>query len=280
MKEEPAPTVKDRKRTSEWIESSKEPPAKERKLSTEISEPYIPKNLPKPVILSPIKVVKPKSSESTDSSQSPSVAPSSSNSENSNASVTTVKSPDTNTSSSEEPYAKVKKKGHDSSVNVSTSKTVKNKNRLATPITTSLHSKPEVCEKLGESSKSDTCENSKEKINVPTEGKNDALSRTDLKNNSYKGNMNSKENGRVHLCEVDNFFKLNRTSNRNAKSKDLQKKDSKMSSKTKNFRRSTLSCRNNTIRRKPTSTLRKQKLQTNISSCRTRAQSNIQKFKV
>lgn len=249
----------------------------------------MPKNLPRPVILSPIKVIrsKSKSADSSNSSETASPTPNSSNNKN----VVLAKPTELNSSSTEELDPNVKMKNSDTSATeMSTSKLIENKNKLTAPLACSTSLQSESCEKSGESSKSDVCRNSNEKINVSTKGENDLISRTEKSDVSYQGSVNSKENGRVHLCEVDNFFKLNRTSDsiktRNMKPKDLQKrgnivKNEKMSPKVKNFRRSTLSCKSNITPKKSTTRIRKRRLQTIVpTTCRTRAQSNIHKFKV
>lgn len=249
----------------------------------------MPKNLPRPVILSPIKVIrsKSKSAESSNSSETAAPTPNSSNSKN----AILTKPTELNSSSAEELDPNVKmKECNSSATEMSTSKLIENKNKLTAPLASSTSLQSESCEKPGESSKSGVCRNSNEKTNVPIRGENDLISRTEKNDVSYQGPVNSKENGRVHLCEVDNFFKLNRTSDsiktRNMKPKDLQKRSSivkseKMSPKVKNFRRSTLSCKSNITPKKSTTPIRKRRLQTIVpTTCRTRAQSNIHKFKV
>lgn len=246
----------------------------------------MPKNLPRPVILSPIKVIRSKS-KSTESSNSSETAAPTPNSKN----VVLTKPTESNSSSAEELDPNVKMKDCDSSATeMSTSKLIENKNKLTAPLASSTPLQSESCEKSGESSKTGVCKNSNEKTNVPVKGENDRTSRTETNDGSYQGPVNSKENGRVHLCEVDNFFKLNRTSDsvktRNVKPKDLQKRDSivkseKMSPKVKNFRRSTLSCKSDITPKKSSTPIRKRRLQTIVpTTCRTRAQSNIHKFKV
>ena len=295
---ETTPHMKDKKRTAECIETQhekklSEPPCKERKLSTESSEPSIPRNLPKPVILSPIKVNKhkSKSTECSDSSETAAATPDSSNTENVNSPLNSTKSTETKSSSAEELDPNVKMKECDSSFGEnSTSKLIESENKLTAPLMSSSPLQSESCEKSGESSKSDVCKSSIEKTNVPVKGVNDLISRTERSDGSYQGSVNSKENGRVHLCEVDNFFKLNRTSDcvktRNMRPKDLQKKDTivkieKLSPKVKNFRKSTLLCKSNISPKKTSAPIRKRRLQTNVpTTCRTRAQSNIHKLKV
>lgn len=282
--------MKDKKRTFECVESSKErklsePLCKAKKLSKEIREPSVPKNLPKPVILSPIKVIKPKpSSNTSDPTAVTPAAPNPSNSENSDSAMATIKPSDaTNSSSAAVLDPKVKKKGHDPpDGDVLPSKDVETKNNNKS-VPSSSHSEPEQPgDKIGEPSKNECCENSKKQTNLP--GKNDLVPKTEKSDGSYQANSAAKENGRVHLCEVDNIFKLNTRNSdcnesRNGKSKDLQKTDKIVAVKEKNFRKSTLSSRNSTVHKKSIA-LRKPRIQANMPMCRTRAQSNIQKLKV
>lgn len=232
--------------------------------------------MPKPVILSPHRVVK--QTLSSDSPPPP-VFQETSNTENHSA-TPKMKSPDINPTSSETVDAKVRKKGHDPpDIEVATSNHMECENKVISSSSSQFESKSFV--KSGESSKS--LGNTKEK-HSSLSSKNDLL-KTEKNEGSLQTNTNSKENGRIHLCEVDNFFKLNnRTSDCNEsrnspKCSDLQKNDSIVSPKIKNFRKSTLSRINNA--QKSLNSLRKPRLhQRNISTCRTRAQSNIQKLKL
>ncbi|GBN99776.1 hypothetical protein AVEN_170098-1 [Araneus ventricosus] len=295
------PVVKEKRKSSEGCESqlnrerkrssdsAVEMVNKERKLSSE-NEESVPKNLPKPVILSPQRVVK----------QSSPVKPVHRNE--------VTKSPE-NASSPSVPILlmKSKKKTHDppkggGSSSTLTAKESENENTeesVNMPIATT--EKPLLTE--GESdasllSKNMLNDSGQEKLvpNASPVKTESFVSKPEKDDASPPKSSNypvSKENGRVHLCEVDNIFKLNERTTEcfensdNSKQSEVSPKNKTVPSTVKNFRKSTITRRNSSF----PAVKRPRLHQRNFSSCRTntprrsfahntRAQSGIRKLKV
>ncbi|KAF8791755.1 Protein phosphatase 1D like protein [Argiope bruennichi] len=272
---------RERKRSSD---SAVEMVNKERKLSSDHEE-SVPKNLPKPVILSPQRVVK----------QSSPVKPV--------LRDEIIKSPE-NVSSPTVPISlmRSKKKIHDppnwgGSSSTMTAKESENENReesINKPIATT--EKPILIEGASETPMLN--ESGQEKLvpNVSPVKTDSCVSKPEKDDTSLPKSANypiSKENGRVHLCEVDNIFKLNERTTEcfensdSSKQSEISPKSKTVPSTVKNFRKSTITRRNSSF----PAVKRPRVHQRNFSSCRTntprkgfahntRAQSGIRKLKV
>ncbi|GIY34915.1 protein phosphatase 1D [Caerostris extrusa] len=293
--ETPCPSNREKRKTNECIDSllnrerkrssdsQSEMVNKERKLSLEGDE-FIPKNLPKPVILTPQRIVKPSSSQNKSVHKSQS-----------------TKSPK-HKSSPPVPilHIKTKKKtleppeGGGNNISL-TAKESENKNQVETSNLPTSSTDESVISESGNSLSSDselekpvsTSPETRTESFLSKSGKDDT---TPLKNSSSLG---SKENGRVHLCEVDNIFKLNaRTSDsfensNSSKQIAVSTKNKPVPSIVKNFRKSTLKRRNSVFPAAKRPRIHRR----NFPSCRTsssrrnfahntRAQTGIRKLKV
>ncbi|CAL1269508.1 unnamed protein product [Larinioides sclopetarius] len=276
---------RERKRSSD---STVEMVNKERKLSSEHEE-SVPKNLPKPVILSPQRVVK----------QSSPVKPVHRNE--------VAKSPE-NVNSPPVPILlmKSKKKTNDppkggGSSSSLTAKEGENENREESAnLPTAATDKPLLTEGESEASPlSKNVLNDSGPVLVPNASpvKTESfVSKPEKDEASPPKSSNypiSKENGRVHLCEVDNIFKLNERTTEcfensdNSKQSEVSPKNKTVPSVAKNFRKSTITRRNSSF----PAVKRPRLHQRTFSSCRTnaprrsfahntRAQSGIRKLKV
>ncbi|XP_054719484.1 protein phosphatase 1D-like [Uloborus diversus] len=299
ISEEQTP-LKERKRSSELTE----PPAKERRLSTD-SDDSIPRNLPKPVVLSPKRVeVKYKVVFNHADQASPAPESNVPKAPEKPQTYSKLTSADVNQPNADVLDVRAKKKGHDPPHDEDIIKTSETNScgKDINSVTSgcSLDNKSSVSMSSsdgGEPSTSKTTSN--ENCNDKSYFQSDTSTICPRKgdSDSLLGSENSKENDRVHLCEVDNIFKLtNRTtycfdSSDNVK-QSPQKDESTVEPKMKNFRKSTLRRRNDSLFQKTmdvkkrTHSLRA----SNYSSCKTdsrrdfglktRAHGGLRKLKV
>ncbi|KFM67076.1 Protein phosphatase 1D, partial [Stegodyphus mimosarum] len=257
---------RERKRSSD---SFTEVVSKERKLSSDTDE-TVPKNLPKPVILSPQRVViKHKIPSSPQSPVIASCVPSVEKKQT----FTKLSSADINLLSSSVTDVKSKKKGHDPPKEEQNKGTETTNENINDPPGT-------VFETINDSAERECGESSEPKntLNENYQGKqstfpNKALDRTDSmlpkigKESSLPSpDMGCKENGRIHLCEVENFFKLNNRTldcveTANDVKQNVSPNDSKpVPSKIKNLRKRSLR-RNHSVYQKSDASLKHRGLQ-------------------
>ncbi|GFQ99978.1 protein phosphatase 1D [Trichonephila clavata] len=274
--------IKERKRSSD---SAIEMVKKERKLSLDHEE-VVPRNLPKPVILSPQRVVK----------HSTPVKPVHMN-------EASKSSEDVNTPPVPILHMKAKKKTNDppkgGGSNTLTTKEIETENREdASNLSVSSTDKSLRDESDGSFSDKDMLNDigpDKSLPNVTILNTESCISKSEKDDGSPQRSssyLSCKENGRVHLCEVDNIFKLNERTTEcfensdNSKQSVVSAKNKTVPSTEKNFRKSTLIRRNSVFPAK-----RPRLHQSNYPACRasaarrnyahnTRAQSGIRKLKV
>ncbi|XP_042905523.2 protein phosphatase 1D isoform X2 [Parasteatoda tepidariorum] len=277
-----SPPPKERKRFSDF---APENVCKEKKLSSDSDEP-VPKNLPKPVILSPQRVVVKQTV--TPGASAPILSP-----ENSNPTAEKLKTPEPSVSNQPLLQPKSKRKGHDPPGDgVDDNNSILSRNKSESRNNTLSESSNNTSENNDESvTKSMLSENGKDKINSLSNvivGRTEScLSKCEKEDSSPPNDTNCKENGWSHL---DNFYTNNdRTSDieNSASTKQISvtQKNKVVPCKIKQSKKSTLAQRTFPMSRR----LRLHR--TNLSSGKTnttrrsythntRAQSGIRKMKV